>query len=175
VSIEVVERETTQMLAAIEHCLDGKFIMPALILIYSTIDNLAWLAPDVTHDDVTRSDFISWVGKFLLPGSGLSCTGTDLYAARCATLHSYSAESKLSREGRAQEIYYAWGISDEKELQRAIELVGTHDATAIHVDRLFAALRLGADAFFASVRHDDRVRRKVEKRFTNIPPLKLAS
>jgi hypothetical protein len=42
---------------------------------------------------------------FLVP-SRLGCTAEDLYAARCAIVHSGAAESKMSREGKASEIWY---------------------------------------------------------------------
>jgi hypothetical protein len=40
------------------------------------------------------------------PQSSLGCSSEDLYAARCGVLHSSTAESKMSREGRASELWY---------------------------------------------------------------------
>jgi len=77
-----LEKHIDHLLTAIETCIANKFTLPALILMYSAIDTMAWLNRDEEHEDVTRSDFILWVETFLLPDSGLSCTAIDLYAAR---------------------------------------------------------------------------------------------
>jgi hypothetical protein len=93
----------------------------------------------------------------------------DLYAARCSLIHSYSAESRLSREGNANEIFYAWGTADERDLQKLINLEGSHDAKAIQVERLLAALKQGANQYIAKVRHSQMVLDRAEKFFTNMP------
>ena len=36
-------------------------------------------------------------------------SGLDLYAARCGVLHTYTMDSRLSTEGKAKRILYAWG------------------------------------------------------------------
>ena len=86
----------------------AQLVQPCLVVLYSTIDSIASLSS--THDrDVTRQDFEGWVNRFLLPGSKLTCTSTDLYAARCGVLHSFSAYSSIQRRGKARLICYAWG------------------------------------------------------------------
>lgn len=76
----------------------------ALILLYSAIDVLSWV--NRPSGDVTRSDFCSWVREYMDPRANLGCSPEDLYAARCGMLHSGTAESKMSREGRARELWY---------------------------------------------------------------------
>lgn len=169
-----LEKRIAHMLAAIDQCLGNKYTLPALILIYSTIDIMAWLNRDEDHDDVMRSDFLSWVDCFLMPDSGLSCTSTDLYAARCSLLHSYTAESKLSREGKASQIFYVWGAAQDQDLQEIIDRVNTRNAKAVHVDKLLAALKLGIGRFLAVVKHAELTQNRAEKFFTNMPPIKLA-
>ena len=168
-----LEKHTDHLLTAIETCIANKFTLPALILMYSAIDIMAWLNRDEEHEDVTRSDFILWAETFLLPDSGLSCTAIDLYAARCSLIHSYTAESRLSREGKASEIFYAWGNAQEQDLQKLIEWVNTRDAKAVHVEKLFAALKVGVGRFITFVQHAELVRARAEKFFTNMPPMKV--
>ena len=139
---------------AIELCIRNRRIAPALILIYATMDILASLDRDKGHKYGQRSDFVDWVDRYVIPNLNSSCTALDLYAARCALLHSYSAESRLSREGEANPIYYAWGDAQEQKLQRSIEAVGDEPAKAVHVDNLFAALRAGIAQFIAEVEQD---------------------
>ncbi len=127
-------------LAAIEHCIKKIFIIPGLILIYSGIDIMAWLYRPENQPDVQRLDFIEWSEKFLLPGSELSCDAIDLYSARCALIHSNIPKSRLTREGIAKQLSYAWGPAKVSVLQKVIEDKGTSSTdVAVHVDTLFEA------------------------------------
>ena len=89
---------------AIDLCLSNHLRMPALILIYSGIDIMAALGRPRDKDEATRSDFIEWCDSFMLNGSELSCTAIDLYAARCGIVHTYTMNSRLSKQGKAKEI-----------------------------------------------------------------------
>ena len=115
----------------------AKLRTQALILIYCTIDILAWLTRPTSQPDVQRKDFISWVEKYILPNTSLTCNAIDLYAARCALVHSYISESKLSREGKAKQIFYVWGNADEEHLQKLIDAEGSYNAVSIHIDKLY--------------------------------------
>jgi hypothetical protein len=171
----IVEKNFKELEDAIRLILNAKKQLPALILIYSSIDFLAWLNRPSTRPDVVRSDFISWVDKYLLPNSHLRCSSLDLYAARCGILHSYTAESKLSREGKAKQICYAWGSAEVKRLENRIKQAKLDSkAIAVHIEELFNALRFGFVNFISSLDADpdhaklvyERARRKL---FTNIP------
>jgi hypothetical protein len=97
---------------AITLCYEKKFINPVLILIYSTLDTLSYL-DRVNDEETVKERFIRWVDTFLLlPNSKLKCSSIDLYAARCGMVHSSTAESNLSKDGKAKEIYYAIGHKD---------------------------------------------------------------
>jgi hypothetical protein len=129
-------------------CLENGLMMPALMLLYATIDCMAWLDRDLSHDDVKRDDFLRWVDRHLLPNGAIPCTAIDLYAARCAILHSYTAESLLSRQGQARQIWYAWGRDYKaSDLQPAIDALGGVKAIALHVETLGVEIWKGIDAF----------------------------
>ena len=100
-----------EMTKTIEDCLKNKEKLACLILFYSTIDIMAWLSRDPHNADSTREDFIHWVEEFLLPGSGLDCKGEDLYAARCAVIHSYAEVWGISQSNKVavNKIHYVWG------------------------------------------------------------------
>jgi len=172
-SSSTLETQAQYLISSIELCFKNQFITPSLMLTYATIDIMAWLDRDKNHQDVQPSDFIRWVETYLLPNSQLSCTAIDLYAARCSLIHSYSAESRLSREGRASEIFYAWGTADEQELQKLIDLEGSRDAKAIQVEKLLAALKQGVEQFIANVRHSQMVIDRAERFFAHMPGLKV--
>jgi hypothetical protein len=170
-----LEIQAEHLISSIELCRKEQFITPSLMLAYATIDIMAWLNRDVSHLDVQRSDFIKWVDTYLLPNSQLSCTAIDLYAARCSLLHSYSAESRLSREGKASQLLYAWGVADEQELQKLIDLEGSRDAKAVQVEKLLAALKKGVEQFISNVVHNKLVLHRADKFFSNMPDIRTST
>jgi len=75
---EVFLRDVGQYLHAIGLCVKNHLIGPAIALIYSYVDAMAWVQRPSDQDDVRAKDFEEWVEKYLLPGSGLPCTARDL-------------------------------------------------------------------------------------------------
>lgn len=116
----------------------------ALVLLYSAIDRLAWVA--LESGDVTKSTFCAWVDKYIDPEESIGCTSTELYAARCGILHAGTAESSLSRKEDAREIWY-----ERKEtLANAMEIYGKllgKNIIVINPTVLFGWFCLGADKF----------------------------
>jgi hypothetical protein len=121
-----------ELTKSIDECLKNKEKISLLILIYTTIDIMVWLSRDPHDADATKEDFIRWVSEFLLPGSGLECTGENLYAARCAMLHSYAPAWGTSQNNKADgyTIVYTWNkkakatakVSSVKQKSEDIEL-----------------------------------------------------
>ncbi len=121
--------------------------------------------------DVTRADFKAWVEKYLLLKCKLTCDADDLYGARCGLVHSYSSESRTSREGRARTIYYAWGEADETQTNAICKAMGMRVAT-LHFNELFKGLLLGCHAFCQDVLRDEEkkslVLQRLDKFFTHV-------
>lgn len=138
---------------AIELCLQNHCRMPALILIYSGIDIFASLARPKAKDKATRKDYIDWCEKYILPKGSLSCSAIDLYAARCEVVHTYTMESTLSEEGKANEIVYAWGNRKPEDLQKAIDSAG-FTVRVIHIETLAQIFREGASDFLSELDDD---------------------
>lgn len=125
---------------------------------------LGWLAMPVGKTISTRKDFIQWVDKYLLPASDLSATGIDLYAARCALVHTYTSRSKLIEEGKATQLFYSWGPARRAaELQAAIDGAGIR-GKAVHLQNLFTALEQGIERFIEELRTDPQRTEAVERR-----------
>jgi len=61
------------------------------------------------------------------PQTQVGCTPDDLYAARCGLLHSGSAESRLSREGKASPLWY---VTDRRKIPLLQEFAQRKGATA---------------------------------------------
>jgi hypothetical protein len=78
----------------------------AVVLVLSAIDAMAFLGMSEGQQDVSKSDFVKWAEEYIrFPGEN-QLTGLDLYGARCAMLHSFGAQSKMSREGQCRVILW---------------------------------------------------------------------
>jgi hypothetical protein len=141
-----------QLLDSIEHALRLRHYLPAQILIYAGIDAAAWLASD-TNEGVGKR-FRRWVDRWMLPAKPLLATASDLYAARCAVLHTFTADSDLSKTGTARRIAYATGQASAKELQAKLDAKGHSDIVVVHIADLYDAFRLGFAAYFDSLHSD---------------------
>jgi hypothetical protein len=173
-SQEILERGIEEILAAVEDCLTKKRFLPALILLYSTIDIVSGLDRPPAKKTPTRDDFRAWVDAFLLPSSGLQCSSLDLYAARCGIIHTYSSESALSESGAAHQVFYAWGTSKADDLDLAIQRTSWKGkAVTVHVDRLVTAYKRGLQQFLLVLAADParaaRVYSRAAKFFSAVP------
>jgi len=83
-----------------------------LILIYSGIDAMSYLSMPPQQDEVQSKDFIQWADKYMSPYLSnriTRVTGDELYSARCAMVHTYSVESRKTKNGRARILGYIVG------------------------------------------------------------------
>jgi hypothetical protein len=152
-----LKERLSELLSTIDYCLSNDRILPGLILLYSSIDIVASLDRPASQPEVQRKDFIAWVDRYLLPGSLLTCSTEDLYAARCGMLHSYSSETKNTRLGKAKEIYYAWGsVSAQQAQQWMLQRIPHSKAMVVHVGELSNAFREGLDRFLKSLAGDPK-------------------
>lgn len=125
--------------SAIDICYKEKFFNPVLILIYTTIDTFSYL-DRIDDSEKVVDRFTRWVDNFLLPNSELKCSSIDLYAARCGMVHSSTAESDLSKKGKAKQIYYLHGIKDT--LSEHIKILKRENTICVvSIPKLYIALR----------------------------------
>jgi hypothetical protein len=119
---------------------ENKRFRAAVILIYTGMDAMAYLDMPDRQDDVTRSDFIRWVDRYIRFDSSEPVTGEDLYGARCAMLHSYGVVSKLSRDNKCRMVAY---------MDKAIPAVRFDES----IDKGLLMLSIAAlkDAFFSAI------------------------
>ena len=166
-------RNIDDLVQSIDLCFRNQFLLPGLALLYSTLDIMAWLYQPQSQSDVRREDFIQWVDKYLRPNAMLNCNAIDLYAARCSIIHSYSAESKLSRDGIARRICYTSGSKDPGRLQNDLASVN-YDAIVVHVDTFFNALRSSIDDFRKDLESNEDLAKRVfdrsETKFYSLLP-----
>lgn len=126
-------------------------IRATLVLIYAGIDAMATLNMANNQEEVRRKDFIDWVDKYLhIPGD-IQLTGVDFYGARCALLHSYGVQSRLSSQGVAREIDY-W----DSPLLPAITITPrAKPLLFVNISALKKAFFDGIDTFLVSALSDE--------------------
>lgn len=82
-------------------------------MVYSGIDAMSYLTMAAGKARVTRDDFVGWSEHYLrfrdeTTKRTLTLPGLELYAARCALLHTYGTEADLHKEGKvARQVGYA--------------------------------------------------------------------
>ena len=156
-SLDHVRRVTDELQRGVRVCLADELTVPSLMILYGGMDAFAKLDLPSSREDVTRNDFNYWTDKYVTPNLSASCTAIELYGARCAVLHGYGSESALSREGKARQIWYAWGDKNAGELQTLIQKAGKDKiAVALQVEELVDAFGTGATAFLEEVSEDSR-------------------
>jgi hypothetical protein len=119
-----------QLKDSIEDCVSKGRVLSCLTLLYSAIDIFASLERQPNKG--TRGSFVRWVDTYMLPNSALQFSSIDLYAARCGIVHAFSAESDLSRSGKARKIVYAWGTASAESLRHAGQSLGRNEVS-VHV------------------------------------------
>ena len=117
------------LMQSIDDCIEKKRTLPALTLIYTAVDVLAGL--DRREDEGTQAAFRRWVDNYMV--AGLPCNSLDLYGARCAILHAFTAEADIHTRTPARQIYYAWGTGNAERLQETLRRTGSKDAIVLHL------------------------------------------
>ena len=113
--------------------------IPMLVLVYTSLDTLAWAVHGHETAEVKRR-FVSVCEKYVLPGSSIECTPLELYAARCSILHSLGWESELSKAGKARAVFYSFGTDNPKTAQEAFDHAHPGRFIAVHADELLKAV-----------------------------------
>ena len=86
-----------QILGEIGKAWKADATVASLAMLYVALDTMALLACPVGQQSQTRGDFIAWVDRYLKAdaASEYQYEGIDVYAARCAVLHSYGSVAAL--------------------------------------------------------------------------------
>jgi hypothetical protein len=126
------------------------FKLAALMLVFTTIDQMAWVSLP-GNEDVKGRDFMAWVSTYMLGRNqtGLEAvTAADLWGARCGLLHTATAESSSLRKGTAsKKIAYSYGAVDTTSL--------VSEWTVVKVEDLVTSLLAGILWFMAHLDEDD--------------------
>jgi hypothetical protein len=142
----LVEANLGGHIQAINLCLENHLRIPALVLIYTGMDVMANLSRPQEKEQANRRDFEIWAETYMDCMARFGVSGLDLYAARCAIVHSYTFDSALSRNRMARRIIYAWGNKKVEGPNAVLAHVGFREKM-IKIEDLFLAFATGIDTF----------------------------
>jgi hypothetical protein len=82
-------------------------LMGGLALSFICMDTMAFLSRPAGQQAHARDEFIAWVDKYLKGHQDhqYQYRGLDVYAARCAVLHTYGSEAALHRADPAIKLF----------------------------------------------------------------------
>lgn len=88
------------LVSELKRCDESGLITASLAMAFICIDSMSNLSRPEDKKRVTRGDFKNWVDKHLTghPEQPYQYRGKDVYAARCAFLHTYGSEAELHEE-----------------------------------------------------------------------------
>ena len=112
-----------------------------------------------------KKNFIEWVGAYLKPHSDqpYKYRGIDVYAARCAVLHTWGAEAQIHRQDLSVKKF---GYSDggrhllNPEVSERLVIIG--------VPSLVNDLVIGIEKFLAAAMDDEGLRACLESRINSL-------
>jgi hypothetical protein len=167
----------SKIMQAIKLCLENSLLAPALILIYSGIDNIAWCANN--SDSIkTREYFTKWVEKFMKPENNLGCSSIDLYNARCGIVHASKAESDHSIKGKAKEIHYCFGNASPEKMTKVVEILGeSNKVINIHIQQLYDCYKDSVQKYLSylelaeNITEKERFKKKFVKVLIDLDPI----
>ncbi len=89
---------------------DAGHHVPAVMLTYVGIDQMAWLS--ISGDKSSGQDFKTWVDTYMLSKNPLPCTSQELWEARNGLLHMGTAESAAHKKQLGiRKILYTFGAA----------------------------------------------------------------
>ena len=133
---------------------DAELPEASLIIIYSGIDALGWLAAPAVVPFATQNTFKQWCEKYILtrlrsPDGG-AITSDDLYGARCGILHTSTPLSKSEIKGIARQVFYQFNG------KTGINLILNAQQLPIQIDivSLGISFKEGGIAFLSDLKSD---------------------
>ncbi|MFT3931057.1 MAG: hypothetical protein QM709_12265 [Spongiibacteraceae bacterium] len=134
----------------------------ALSMVYIGIDTFAWLSLPLERDRQTRNDFYEWVDTYLKTEDEqpYQYVGKDLYAARCAVLHTFATLADLHKKVPAPKKF---GYVDNGPHQH-----DGGDLVLISVAVLIRDFGSATQRFLQAIQADASLKKRVESRLDQL-------
>lgn len=153
------------LVSELKRCDEHDITNASIAMAYICIDALANLGRPIDKKRVTRRDFKDWVDKHLKahPDQPYKYRGKDVYAARCAFLHTYGSEVELHEED-PDTIKFAYHNGGKHQynpsIERSLVLIGTKS----FINDVVHAV----DSFLQQCQNDSSLKQRVESRLANV-------
>lgn len=153
------------LVSELKRCDEHNFTTASVAMAFICIDTIASLGRPKGKPKVTRSDFKQWVDAHLKcnPEQPYKYRGKDVYAARCAFLHTYGSEAEL-HEQDPDTIKYAYHDGGRHEynpnIEKGLVIIGTKS----FINDVICAV----ESFLKMCGNDSELRARVEERLPNV-------
>ena len=160
-------RNYFQLFEAIDLCVKQNYILPSLCRIYSGIDTISWV---VFGDIAVKERFVKFVENHMYKEKKLGPAPIDIYAARCAVLHTMTPDSDLSTQNKAVPLNYAWGNANLEELKKSVQSINFGEVSCVHLNELVESFRLGVANFIETNGSDSECLARMKKHYVGLSP-----
>lgn len=160
---QVFLERVNEFTISIKLLLDAKHTLPALVMLYAAIDILGSLLRPESEPDTKGEYFKKWADDYMIGHSQVAFTSEELWGARCGLLHTHTAASNLSRQGKARQLHYfrACGAPLPPVTQHATNAALAQGKLFVDVDALYDAFEQGTRQFLAVIQRDATLEKRV--------------
>jgi len=160
---QVFSARVNEFTQAIKMLVDAGHIQTGLIVLYTAIDIFASLRRLETETDTNGSYFKKWVDDYMIAGWQRPFTSEDLWGARCGLLHTHTASSKVSRQGKARQLHYyrAHGFISPDQQRAFDSMADTHGKQFVDLDLLHADFVEGLRRFSTDTQRNPELAKRV--------------
>lgn len=153
------------LVAELTRCNECGVTTASIAMAYICIDALANLSRPIDKERVTRSDFKGWVDKYLEAHADqpYQYRGKDVYAARCAFLHTYGADAELHDED-PDTIKFGYHDGGKHQYNPVIE----PHLVLIGAKSFVNDVVIGVESFLRECQKDQALRERVEARLPKV-------
>jgi len=146
-------------------CMKNNAPTGTVLLTYCAMDAMAFLSMPEGKQKVGRPDFKNWVEKYMKtdPEQPYQYDKEDLYGARCGIVHTYGAESDLSRENKCKKIVYKPNC-----LKHFYEPTKHPDLVILRLDLFIRDFYDAVDKFLVNLEKGENLKNRVEARLPNL-------
>lgn len=156
--LQLLNDRYEEIVLALELCKNRNLILPALIILYTAIDSVAYL---YSENPSVEKRFTNWVDKFMLKSEKFSFTSIDLYSARCGILHTLTSTSSLVLERKAKKGIYSFGKTNEDDLKKVIKPELFKECFFVKLNDLVELFYKGFLEFYESIFEDTKLKENV--------------
>lgn len=165
VNSDVNWQSIINIVAELKRCDEEGIVTASIAMAFICIDTLANLSRPIEKQRSTRSDFKEWVDTHLKshPDQPYKYRGKDVYAARCAFLHTYGSEAS-PHEDDPDTIRFIYSDGGKHIYDSTVE----SDLAIIGTKSFINDVVHAVDSFLNQCKSDLSLKKRVEERLPSV-------